>query len=209
MRTPVSSRTCHLSSFRSILLLRLQHFSSCLCFVFDQRRHSWDSVSDFVLSAHVLQRQYPERKELLCPYHIHTLRSSRTPWFWWLQKTYTFHRLWGSEKFTTEKWPSHTGSSRENSHTKFDEQFTSNTSLIASRSVFDFLETTNPQSVQMKSTRRMGTLCWCIVWTWMEGIRTSGRDPVRVIEEQLLEDRLPSVDTDAGRGDTLAKENQE
>ena len=44
-------------------------------------RHSWHTVNGTVLSLCVLQRQYWERKVVVCPYHIPTLRTSSIPWF--------------------------------------------------------------------------------------------------------------------------------
>ena len=59
-------------SSRLAFVFSSQQFKSLLC----SARHSWENVGDVVLSSHVLQRKYTESKELLCPYLIHSLRSS-------------------------------------------------------------------------------------------------------------------------------------
>ena len=52
-----------------------------------------DAVIDVVLLSHVLHRQYTERKELLFPYHIHTLRSSHTTWLHFTRPNSSASRL--------------------------------------------------------------------------------------------------------------------
>ena len=75
---------------------------------------------DAVLLSHVLQRECTERKELLCPYHVHTLRSLRTPWF----GGYRIHHAKVVSPSTI----------RVESLKKFDDQLTPNTTFIAIRS---------------------------------------------------------------------------
>ena len=90
---------------------------------------------DVVSLSHVLQRQYRRERIVVVIPHPYTALLSHSA-VWWLQKTCTFHRLLaqvrsdGSEKFTDEKWPSHTDSKKMKSLTKFDDQLTPYTSFI-------------------------------------------------------------------------------
>ena len=87
--------------------------------------------------SHEFQRQYSKRKELLRPYHTHTLELLAQSVVLWLNKTYTFHKLRTKVQFNGSQ-KSNADSSRRESLKKIDEQFTPSTAFITLRSVSKF-----------------------------------------------------------------------